>query len=182
MAAHEECQSAPDYEAIARHPVSIEIFNRRIEPHIAGVWTRQTLVLKNLDGVGVNPKLDCFNNPVVNPLVPAKASSEHRFTKPETLPVTVSDNIVPWMRGHVLVRPDPYFAISAADGSFKIKNVPVGEELEFQAWHEVYGYLKHFKSEKVATNERGRFRLTLEPGENRLGTFKIAPRPDPDLE
>ena len=40
---------------------------------------------------------------------------------------------------------------------------------EFQAWHEKVGYL--------ATPEwpKGRFRFTVKPGSNDLGTIKIAP-------
>ncbi len=43
-------------------------------------------------------------------------------------------------RGYVVVRNDPYFAITTADGRFEIKNLPAGE-WEFRLWHERTGYL-----------------------------------------
>ena len=30
-----------------------------------------------------------------------------------------------------------YVAVTEADGSFEIANLPAGEELEFQVWHEI---------------------------------------------
>ena len=43
------------------------------------------------------------------------------------------------MSGWVIARDNPYVAVSKADGTFEIKDLPAGE-LEFLAWHERPGY------------------------------------------
>ena len=49
------------------------------------------------------------------------------------------------MKARLLVRPDPYFAVSDKDGNFEIKNLPAGTELEFQVWQEKSGYVEKAK-------------------------------------
>ena len=45
------------------------------------------------------------------------------------------------MSARLVVRPNPYFAVSDAKGNFEIKDLPAGE-LEFQVWHEHCGYVQ----------------------------------------
>lgn len=40
-----------------------------------------------------------------------------------------------WMNGEMLVVTHPYYAVTDADGNFKLTNVPAGE-YEIEAWHE----------------------------------------------
>ena len=47
-------------------------------------------------------------------------------------------NIHPWMKAYIAVFAHPYFAVTAADGSFDLKNVPPGT-YTLVAWHELYG-------------------------------------------
>jgi hypothetical protein len=71
------------------------------------------------------------------------------------------------MTGYLLVRDNPYMAVTAKDGSFEIKNLPEGE-LEFQVWHEVPGILE------VRDWKRGRFKFTVEAEKTRdLGTIEV---------
>ena len=46
-----------------------------------------------------------------------------------------------WMTGYVWVQNNPYFAVTGADGSFEIKDVPAGK-YEIEAWHEKFGSKK----------------------------------------
>ena len=59
---------------------------------------------------------------------------------------------------------NPYFAVTKADGSFEIANLPAGVELEFRVWQEKAKYLREVtvggESQKWS---KGRFSLTLEP-------------------
>jgi hypothetical protein len=42
------------------------------------------------------------------------------------------------MKAFLGVRPDPFFAVSGADGSFKIVGLPPGT-YTIEAWHEKFG-------------------------------------------
>jgi hypothetical protein len=90
------------------------------------------------------------------------------------VPNQVTCNIHPWMTGWVIVRPDPFFAISAEDGTFEISGLPAGQELEFQAWQEKSGFVEAVKlNDKAAKWTKGRFTQKLKPGENDLGEIKV---------
>jgi hypothetical protein len=81
------------------------------------------------------------------------------------------------MKGWVLVRPNPFFAISSEDGTFEIKGLPAGQDLEFQVWQEKAGFVTAVKlKDKATTWERGRFKQKLKAGDNDLGEVKLAER------
>jgi hypothetical protein len=52
--------------------------------------------------------------------------------------IPVQCNQHPWMRAYLNVLTHPYFAVSATDGSFQIKNLPPGE-YTVVAVHEKFG-------------------------------------------
>ena len=104
-------------------------------PHCAAVWTKQKLQLKNSDSVGHNTKYDSnFNG--FNDIMNAGALLEKTFKVGENKPVGLSCNIHPWMKGQLLVRDNPYFALTNENGEFEIPNMPAGEEIEITFWHE----------------------------------------------
>jgi hypothetical protein len=86
--------------------------------------------------------------------------------KEEALPAAVSCSIHPWMRGYLLPREDKYFAVTKSDGSFEIPNLPAGEEVELQVWHErgagPSGALV-LPRDDLKWTKRGRFKVKLEP-------------------
>ncbi len=88
--------------------------------------------------------------------------------QPEFLPGAIGSNLMMWAKAFIFPSRHPYFAVSAADGRFRIDNLPLGE-WEFQVWHERKGY--------VQTDDwmRGRFTLKIKPGEIDLGTIKLKP-------
>jgi plastocyanin len=144
--------------------------NCRFEPHVLPIQIGQTLLLKNSDPIGHNSNVQPLGDQGVNPLIAAGTDARHKFNRKQTLPVPVSCNIHPWMKAYVLPRDNPYTAVSDADGNFTIKNLPAGEKLEFQVWQEKAGYL-----EAKSDWKKGRFEMTLKPGENNLGVIKIKP-------
>jgi hypothetical protein len=167
----------PDYAKTASDKVELDNKNCRFEPHVALMRTTQTLVLKNSDPAPVshNTNIAPLINAGINPVLAAGGDPiEHKFDSEEGLPIKIGCNIHPWMGAWLIVRKDPYAAVSEKTGAFTIKDLPVGKELEFVLWQEKSGYLKNatFKGGKADT--KGRFKLKLKPGDNNLGDIKIS--------
>jgi len=130
----------PDYEAAAKEPVVFNNDKCRFDPRVATVMAGQTLQIGNLDTVGHNTKIDTFTNSPINPIIPAGGKLNHVFSEPERLPAKVSCSIHPWMTSWLVIRDNPYVAVTGAEGKFEIKNVPAGE-WKFQLWQESAGYV-----------------------------------------
>lgn len=161
----------PDYEKSAKDTVELDNKFCRYNPHCAVVRTSQTLMLKNTDAVAHNVKGDPFKNGSFNILIPPNGEVPKNFTLSETLPAAVGCNIHPWMAGFVLIREDPYMAVTGADGTFEIKNVPVGE-VEFQLWQEKAGYLDGALVQGKAA-KKGRVKLNVKAGVLDLGDIVV---------
>jgi len=106
------------------------------EPHCAVVWTKQKLMIKNSDPVGHNTKYDSSIQGFNDLLAVNGAPLEKQFNKGENKPAGLSCSIHPWMQAKLLVRDNPYFAVTNDAGEFEIPNMPAGEELEITFWHE----------------------------------------------
>lgn len=65
------------------------------------------------------------------------ASRTIRIEAPEVM-IAIKCDIHPWMRAYVGVFDHPYFALSGADGTFTLKEVPPGQ-YTVAAWHERFG-------------------------------------------
>jgi plastocyanin len=162
-------------KAAAGVKVTLDNKNCRFEPHIAVVQVGQDLVVKNSDTVGHNSNIATVKNPPSNNLIPASGEAAVKFASDEAVPAQVTCNIHPWMKGWLVVRPNPYAAVSKADGTFEIKDVPVGE-VELQFWHEKAGYLGEMtiggKAEKAS---KGRKKVAVAAGGTDLGEIVLAP-------
>jgi hypothetical protein len=166
----------PDYAAAAGAEVHMDNQNCRFEPRVALVQTNQTLVVGNKDAVGHNTKIDTLapENSPINPIIPASSSISQTYAGAERLPVRVSCNIHPWMTGWLVVKDNPYFAVTDANGRFEIPNVPVGK-WTFQFWQEKSGYVSAVKvNGKAEQWGKGRQEFVIKPGENDLGTIQVA--------
>ena len=145
----------------------------RFSPHVMIVHTGQPLVIKNSDTVGHNSNVATIKNPPSNSLIPTGGETSLTFASDEALPAQVTCNIHPWMKAWLVVRPNPYAAISKLDGTFEIKNVPAGE-IELQIWHEKAGYISEItvggKPEKIA---KGRKKIKVISGNTDLGEMAI---------
>lgn len=165
----------PDLEDGSKaDPVVLDNKDCRFQPHVGFVQTGQTLTIKNSDSVGHNSNIATMKNSPSNSLVPSNGSSDVTFSSDEAIPASVTCNIHPWMKAYLVIRPNPYGAVSGADGSFEIENLPVGEELEFQLWHEKGGYLDEFTLEgKKTSAKRGRMDFTVEEDGTDLGDIVV---------
>jgi hypothetical protein len=147
----------------------------RFVPHVVFVHTGQDLVVKNSDSIGHNSNIATVKNAPSNNLIPAGGEATVKFASDEAIPAQVTCNIHPWMKAWLLVRPNPYAAVTAADGSFEIKGVPVGE-VELQLWHEKAGYLAEVKrGGKTEKPSRGRMKVKVPAGGLDLGEITLAP-------
>jgi hypothetical protein len=165
----------PELANAHKEPVLLDNKNCVFEPHAVGLVKGQKLIIGNSDTVGHNSNIAVQG---INPIVPAGQKIEF---EPKKLTLAganeVSCNIHPWMKAWVLVRPDPFFAISSADGTFEIKGLPAGQELEYQVWHERSGFVTTVKlNDKATTWDKGRFKQKLKAGANDLGEIKVAPK------
>jgi hypothetical protein len=77
-----------------------------------------------------------------NNLLPPKSKQEMVF-KPSKAnqaggeqTITFTCNIHPWMKGFAKVFDHPFEAVTKEDGTFEIKNVPAGVDLDLVYWHE----------------------------------------------
>ena len=164
----------PDYAATDDAKIELNNIGCHFVPHVVAMRVGQTLVVKNSDPVGHNTKVDGTSTQF-NQTIPANGSSDQSIDGPESLPAPVSCGIHPWMSAKLVVRPNPYFAVTDKDGRFEIKNLPAGE-LEFQIWHELPGFVtKGNIGGSDATWEKGRVKWTIEPGKTTdLGDIKLA--------
>lgn len=163
----------PDVEkATKAKPVEIDNKGCRFEPHVVFVQTGQQLVIKNSDTVGHNSNVTPLKNPPSNSLIPAGGSSPVTFSVEEPLPAGVTCNIHPWMKAWVVVRGNPYAAVTKADGSFEIVGVPVGD-IELQLWHEKAGNLAEVATGKGKADKKGRLKVKVEAAGTDLGEIPV---------
>lgn len=165
----------PAFQKNAAANVVLDNKGCQFVPHIVGIRVGQTLVIQNSDPVAHSTKIDGLSLQI-NPLLPPGARSNQLINLPETLPAPVSCSIHGWMSARLVVRPNPYFAISDPSGDFEIKDLPVGD-LEFQIWHEHVGYVTHAKTNAGAVVwPKGRVNWKIQNGVTaNLGEMKIVP-------
>ena len=164
---------APRYASSAKDELVLDIKNGRFDPHMLVLRSSQTLKVTNSDRFGINAKLNPLKNPAWNHLLPAGTSATLQLALQENLPVRADSNIQPWLRAWVLVRDDPYSTVSLSDGTFTVRELPAGLELEFQLWQERAGYLRAVPFRGGASDGRGRFKITLEAGDNDMGDLRV---------
>jgi hypothetical protein len=159
----------PELEQSVEDKVVLDNRDCIFQPHCLTIWyPEQALEIVNSDPVGQNVAFSPPFDTPVNVVLPVDSKTTHHFHRSQNAPVKIVCNYHPWESGYVLPRDDPYAAVSAADGSFRIQKLPVGK-LEFQVWHERVGFVVS------PAWPRGRFEITIRPGLNDLGIIKLSP-------
>jgi len=103
--------------------------------------TGQTLIIKNSNTTAHNTDLDGGDdNPKSNNAVGAGTSLKPLLLNPSPREVDFKCTIHPWMNAYARVFDHPYAAVTKADGSYEIKDVPAGAEVHVVIWHELGGY------------------------------------------
>jgi len=134
----------------------------------------QTIDVHNSDPVGHNTNIAGTS---FNQLIPAGNGTLFKPEAETGMPTMVTCNIHPWMKAYVVFRKDGYVAVTAADGSFTIPDLPAGEPLEFQVWHErstgPSGALG-LSNPALKWTPKGRFQVNLEPDQVLdVGTLEV---------
>jgi hypothetical protein len=138
--------------------------------HVCGVMVGQTLGIKNSDPVGHNTNIAGSKNKF-NQTIPAGETIAYKIQREEAIPAPVNCSIHPWMIAYLLPRENGYYSITAADGSFEIANLPAGEKLELQVWHESATgpggglVLSSSEAKALGWSNKGRIAITLQPDE-----------------
>jgi plastocyanin len=117
-------------------PVVVEQKGCRFEPHVMGIMVGQELMFRNQDDlmhiVHVNPKSNKefgFSQ--------AKRGEERPkvFVAKET--IRLFCDVHPWMVAWIHVFDHPLYAVTSADGKFKLKGLAPGK-YTIEAWHDGY--------------------------------------------
>lgn len=159
------------------HAVELEQRDCRYRPHVLTMRVGQLLTIRNDDStfhVGlVRPPLGVEGRREVNSLLSPGDQTSFRFIRQESKPLPVQCGLHRGMRAYVLPRNDSYFAVTDKSGSFEIIDLPAGEEIEFQVWHEKAGGAPGGLIARPAWT-KGRFRVTIPAGSVKdLGTIEV---------
>jgi hypothetical protein len=110
----------------------------RYHPHVLGVQTNQTVLIRNSDPVLHNIHPNPTNSRPFNISQPNQGMETERSFSSAEIMVPVGCDVHSWMSAYIGVVDHPYFAVTGDDGSFAIENLPPGEYV-IEAWHEMYG-------------------------------------------
>jgi plastocyanin len=146
--------------------------------HVCAVTVGQTLDIKNSDPVGHNTNIAGKKN-TFNQTIPAGATIAYKVQKEEATPAPVNCSIHPWMVAYLLPRENGYFAVTKEDGTFEIANLPAGEKLDIQVWHESAAgpggalVVTSPEAKTLGWTNKGRLSITLEPDEVKEVEIKV---------
>jgi len=110
----------------------------RFLSHVFTMRATQTLHILNSDNTGHNTDLQSASGRAarVNASIPSGGTVVYEPVYKSKGPFKVNCSIHPWMAAYIHVSDHPFSAVSGEGGSFEIKHVPSGVELEFRLWHE----------------------------------------------
>jgi len=120
-------------------PVVIDQHGCQYHPHVLGLQVGQPLQIKNSDNTLHNIHALPVVNSAFNEGQPVQGMvSTKKFDKPEITPFKVKCDVHGWMKAWMAVMPHPFYAVSQANGTFTISNLPPGT-YTLVAWQEKYG-------------------------------------------
>lgn len=163
----------PDYAAAKAQPVVFDQKECVFLTHVLVARSTQTILVKNSDSKGHNANIVAKGKALSgNSLIATGGSFNYLPGGESPEPFDVSCNIHPWMSAKMLTRDNPCFAVTKADGTFEIKNVPAGVPLEFKIWQESSKFIQTAKLNGTAAKwPKGKLSLKdkdiLKPSEQR---------------
>jgi plastocyanin len=142
---------------ISANAAELDQKNCQYAPHVLVVPTGAKVTIKNNDGILHNIHTESKANTPFNRAQPKYLKElNETFSKPEI--IAVRCDVHGWMSGWIVVTDNVFFAVSGADGSFKLTDVPAGKYM-LEAWHEKFGKTTHT--------------VDVKPGETASMTFEF---------
>jgi hypothetical protein len=160
-----------DAEGPKKDPFVFDQKECRFLTHAFAISVGQPVEIHNSDTVGHNTSISGQNT--FNQMIPSGDKVPYSTKKDEATPAPVSCSVHPWMRAYMVSRKDAYVAVTKPDGSFEIPNLPAGEVLEFQVWHESAAGANHGlfvqsdEAKELKWDNKGRFKIKLDPDQTR---------------
>ncbi len=105
-------------------------------PHVLAVPVGSSVDLLNSDNVMHNLHSWSIKNPAFNEGVSGGGKMTKKFDLAEVVKITC--DVHKWMSSFIVVKANPYFAVTNENGQFKIENVPAGA-YKIEAWQEKLG-------------------------------------------
>ncbi len=127
-------------------------------PHVLLVPAGAEVDVLNNDGVLHNIHTFATLNPSINKAQPKfkKVMTEKFGEKPEIIKIQCDAHS--WMLGWAVVMGHPYYAVTDANGTFKLENVPAGKH-KLEVWHETLGKMSKEVEVKVGAETKVAFEL-----------------------
>jgi plastocyanin len=123
---------------VPAEPVTFDQKGCEYHPHVLAFPAGSTVRVLNPDGVLHNVHVMGKANPEANKAMPKFKKQEDWKIEKAEWPIAVKCDAHPWMHAYWLSMDQPYYAVTDADGNFKITDLPAGE-YEVEVWHEVLG-------------------------------------------
>jgi hypothetical protein len=131
----------PDLRKPSSGSVNLNISFGRYNPRVVAMRQGQILTINN-------PAPICYNfnwcgwGPTAssgNVLLAPNKQHVLRNLKPDRVVISVRDSIHPWMKAWIKVFDHPYFAVTDANGKFRIPKAPAGK-YRLITWQELTGW------------------------------------------
>jgi hypothetical protein len=122
---------------VPSEPVTINQRVCQYLPRVVGARVGQTLKIVNQDTTLHNLHSLSAKN-VFNVTQPQSGMVFTFALKAADVMMRLTCDVHSWMHGYIGVVSHPYFAVSAGDGAFTIRNVPAGRYM-IRTWHERFG-------------------------------------------
>lgn len=169
MSIHPSYTMTPPTEHVIRFK------NFAFAPHASIMRTEQKKVIfLGDDPVSHNANL---NSPEILPYgrsLPTGTRDEWPIRKQLSVPASIACSIHPHEKAYLLVRDNPYFAVTNEKGEFEIKQLPLGK-WRFKVWQEKCGWIKEATlAGKKTTLTKGELEVEIRKEGLDLGEVVVA--------
>ncbi len=121
---------------VPEEPIVLDQKGCRFEPRVVVAPVGSTVRFLNSDETNHNIHTFCKKNQALNKNVAGGANLEQKLDKAEV--IDVKCDVHTWMKSYVIVTEASHYAVTGADGTFKIEGLPAGE-YKVEWWHEELG-------------------------------------------